>query len=252
MSEELTIAFTAGTTGVGSMVAAVVRAVEGTILQSEHYELYGKRVRADQVGRFIQARDQKAFHLTGERLEAHYNSLPRYGLDMVSVKDLRGEIPNPDDIVVSLSTEGEFIMAWVADSEYDYWQNADTIAEAAGREHWHLPKISNGLPPPLQDEIIDVSHNPGRRALRQSYVEAVASRMWLSDKFFLATGADQAAVLKRLVNVLKCHVGHSYDYVELRCGDGPFKSAEGESGRLQRELRSLLYPQVSESQNGKN
>ncbi len=55
-----------------------------------------------------------------------------------------------------------FVQAWVYDIEYDFWQNAkDPLEyEAAGRSSANLPKISNGLPPPLSQLEIDTSQNP--------------------------------------------------------------------------------------------
>lgn len=88
--------------------------------------------------------------------------------------------------------EPSFIQAWVVDIDYDYWQNATDILEyeLAGRDYAHLPLKSNGLPFPLQQDIIDVSENPGRVYFKAGYVEAVSSDIWIGDKFLKATGCS--------------------------------------------------------------
>jgi hypothetical protein len=86
-----------------------------------------------------------------------------------------------------------FVEGWVADVEYNYWQNAkDPIEyEAADRDFSHLPMKSNGLPVPLEQMEIDISHNPGRWMLRSGYVEAVGAIMWVSELFWDRVGRDR-------------------------------------------------------------
>ena len=78
-----------------------------------------------------------------------------------------------------------FVQAWLVSREFDYWQNAKQPMqyELAGRDYSGLPLKSNGLPPPLSDIWIDISNNPGRRVLKEGYVEAVGEKMWLSPIF---------------------------------------------------------------------
>lgn len=60
-------------------------------------------------------------------------------------------------------------MAWLADLQYDFWQNAHDPLQytARNRTFDHLPKKANGLPYPLQQTITDTSSNPGRHVLRK-------------------------------------------------------------------------------------
>src|SRR5262249_762748 len=89
-----------------------------------------------------------------------------------------------------------FVMAWTANADYDYWQNAEDPLQytAKGRGWDHLPTKSNGLPYPLEREIIDTSGNPGRWTLRSGYYEAVGSVMWLGESFWKLTGAKKDEV----------------------------------------------------------
>ncbi|WP_157179610.1 hypothetical protein [Rhizobium sp. CF142] len=93
-----------------------------------------------------------------------------------------------------------FVQAWVADVEYDKWQNAEDplIYKAADRDYSALPMRSNGLPPPVEQMVVDISHNPGRWYLRSGYVEAVGAVMWLSDIFWSYVGIQHRERLSAL------------------------------------------------------
>ena len=49
--------------------------------------------------------------------------------------------------------------------EYDYWQNAEDLLlyRVAGRAVEGLRLVSNNLPAPLEQKVVDISANPGRR-----------------------------------------------------------------------------------------
>ena len=92
------------------------------------------------------------------------------------------------------------IQAWVADVDYDYWQNAtDPLQyESAGRTLSGLSLKSNGLPPPLDQVEIDTSLNPGRKIFRQGYMEAVGNIMWLGESFWEKAGTSRCRSLLML------------------------------------------------------
>ncbi|MBA0360006.1 hypothetical protein D7Y44_21530 [Stenotrophomonas maltophilia] len=89
------------------------------------------------------------------------------------------------------------IQAWVADVDYDYWQNAtDPLQyESAGRTLSGLSLKSNGLPPPLDQVEIDTSMNLGRKVFRQGYMEAVGNIMWLGETFWEKSGTSRCLSL---------------------------------------------------------
>ncbi|VVE72784.1 hypothetical protein PCA31118_04313 [Pandoraea captiosa] len=98
-----------------------------------------------------------------------------------------------DDWINPFVFEEGFVQGWVSDVEYNRWQNATDPFEyqLAGRDCSHLPRKSNGLPPPVAKEIVDISVNPGRWVLRDGYVEAVAPKMWLSELFWRRVGLEK-------------------------------------------------------------
>lgn len=97
---------------------------------------------------------------------------------------------------------------------------------------------SNGLPFPLEQQIIDTSQNPGRRILRDGFVEAVGSVMWLGEQFWPLTGASKQTVLA--AEWLECEQ-LANGVLRIQVADAPFRTAEGASGALQDRLRSLLF-----------
>lgn len=86
-----------------------------------------------------------------------------------------------------------FVLAWATDREFDFWQNAHDPLQytANGRDYTHLPMIHNGSPPPLDRLIIDTTCNPGRRVLRDGYVEGIGHTMWLTPLFWQRTGRER-------------------------------------------------------------
>lgn len=132
-----------------------------------------------------------------------------------------------------------FVQAWVADVEYDKWQNAEDpiIYKAANRDYSSLPMRSNGLPPPVEQMVVDISHNPGRWSLRSGYVEAVGSIMWLSDIFWSYVGIQHKERLSALDPI---EIKQVTDKVIRFCvADSTF--TEASSREVQDRLRDALY-----------
>ena len=131
-----------------------------------------------------------------------------------------------------------FIQAWLVDSEFDYWQNANDPIEysSAGKSFDGLPMISNGLPPPLEQLNIDTSMNAGLRKLCDGYVEAIGAKMWLSDIFLNNIGKDIESIAKNSgANIKKLKNG----VVELSMTTDLF--VDETSIKEQKKLRNALY-----------
>ncbi|MGF6604824.1 hypothetical protein P3T23_009580 [Paraburkholderia sp. GAS448] len=132
-----------------------------------------------------------------------------------------------------------FVEGWVADVEYNHWQNAkDPIEyEVTGRDFSHLPMKSNGLPPPLEQMEIDTSRNPGRWVLRSGYVEAVGAVMWLSELFWDRVGRDHK---NRLNSTEWPQTSEpAKGIMEVRISERCFISEE--TADIQNRLRACLY-----------
>ena len=101
-----------------------------------------------------------------------------------------------------------------------------------------LPMKSNGLPFPLEQQVVDTSRNPGRRVLRQGYVEAIGHRMWLGPEYFARVpGADRDAIVN--AGWLQVTEGDN-GILEIVASDEPFTD-EG-AADIQNRLRRLLFP----------
>jgi len=146
---------------------------------------------------------------------------------------------NWNDWVAPFLKEASFVQAWISDIEYDYWQNAKDPLEykAVGRNHEHLPKKSNGLPPPLEQLEIDTSNNPGRWSHQIGYVEAIGSVMWLSKLFWERVGTDRLQQLLAADFIKTLDLQN--DVVRLVMDDISF--SECSSADVQNKLRKTLY-----------
>lgn len=129
-----------------------------------------------------------------------------------------------------------FIQAWVSDVEFDHWQNAKDLSFFTDRKDKlaAVEIISNNLPPPLTKDIVDISNNPGRRVLKQGYVECVGLSMWLSKKFWGKAGGFD---IKRLRNA-GWHISEVSDNITLLESE---VFAENHPESVQKLLRSALY-----------
>ena len=160
-------------------------------------------------------------------------------LDRLELVDVVASIEDADLWLSNLVGDARFIQARVYDKEFDYWQNAsDRLQyEAAGRSYAGLPMISNGLPYPMAQDIIDTSRNPGRSVLRSGFIESVGSVMWLGDGFWeiAQISAPDWSVLPWLE--VEKHRG----FVRLRASTRPFTSADGDERERQDALRSLIF-----------
>lgn len=209
----------------------------------EVWEVYGTKVSAGRVEEYISAMRRRTFHLEAGAVEIHQASVANFGHDLLSIMAPEYLSIDWGPWVDELLHMGNFVFAWLVNEEYKHWQNATDPLQfrARGRSYAHLPMKSNGLPPPLTREIIDTSRNPGRRVLRDGFVEAVGAQMWIGDRFWGLTGAKR----EWLDVDRRFRVEASEKYLKIVASDSLFDSAEGESVRVQEDLRSTLFPASS-------
>lgn len=126
------------------------------------------------------------------------------------------------------------------DATYDYWQSVDDplLFVLAGRPTDGLPTRHNGLPPPLDQIVIDTTHNPGRTIVRDGYVEAIGHKMWLGPEFFRRVPGSS---LGSLCEAPWARISDLPDgLVEVVSSDEPF--VDETSLDVQYALRRLLFP----------
>jgi hypothetical protein len=156
------------------------------------------------------------------------------------IEELKPDAAGAWDVWVEpfLSKDG-FVQAWIYDTEYDTWQNAESlqIYEYVGRDYSHLPLKPNNLPPPLDAMEVDISGNPGRWLHQQGYVEAIGAVMWLSDIFFERVGMDHKDRLASAEWVGMSEPAHGI--VRIEVAESCF--VDESTAKTQDRLRALLY-----------
>jgi hypothetical protein len=203
----------------------------------DEFEFDGKRVGRDEFLSQVERAKRWSFQIRSGGLAFRFGKVSAWGHCFVNIaEDEAGAAKNWDEWLAPFAQSAGFIQARVSDVDFDLWQNAeDPIQyEAVGRDFRALPMVSNGLPPPLTKEVIDISRNPGRRILRDGYVEAVGLRMWLGRLFRERAGNPSAEKLTAAGwTVTESHDGIAHlETAEFR---------EGRSVTRQTELRSVLY-----------
>jgi hypothetical protein len=169
-----------------------------------------------------------------------FGHLTALKLTFIQIEELKcGAMRSAEDWVEPFLSLDGFVQAWIADADYDFWQNAQDPLQyvAAGREYFHLPMKSNGLPPPVEQQIIDTTKNPGRWSFCAGYVEAVGPKMWLGPGFWRRVGkvdrerlaaADWLRVVEENDRVLKLQI-EGIDFVDESTAE------------IQDRLRALLF-----------
>ena len=126
------------------------------------------------------------------------------------------------------------------DEDYEFWQNAhDPLQfQSRGRTLDGVQLVSNGLPPPLERNVVDISTNPGRRLLRRGYVEGIGHRMVLTEHFFeRVPGSHRERVL--LADWCEVHSMNNGS-IEIVFTRSPFQEGDG-SEPLQNKARELVF-----------
>ena len=115
-------------------------------------------------------------------MEIHHSPIGKF---QVSCTFIRANmmIDEAAELTQGLIVELSGHQAFLHDRDYEFWQNAADPLQyrAKGRPVPTDRLVDNGLPPPVNQMVVDTSHNPGRRTLRRGYVEQVSDPMWFSD-----------------------------------------------------------------------
>ena len=198
--------------------------------------LYHSPLKASSLGRRLKMRE--SFHIDGSGFDAHLASVQNHQLAFLTINGIEFQMERV--WVEAVAAIAPLVSARIYDNEYEYWQNAEDplVYQAGGRSMDGLPTKSNELPPPLDQIVIDISHNPGRRILRDGYVEAVGHRMWVGLEFFRRVpGVQRDALFNEFwLHVIELENG----VLELMSWEAPF--VDDATAEIQNRLRALLFP----------
>jgi hypothetical protein len=208
----------------------------------DFFLLNGTKVDSDRILYFLEIDKKSYFILENKKFKIIYVHIANNNLSFLSLENCFFNYSDIFDLVTSIINIGFFIQARIFDQEYEYWQNANDILqyEAVNKQYNHLPMISNGLPYPLEQKIIDTSSNPGRRILRNKYIEAVGSIMWFGEQFWSIINIKKEEILK--CRDFKTDIFNNI--LVIKSAEKPFSSDIGEERKVQERLRKLLFPHV--------
>ncbi len=182
----------------------------------------------------------------GETSSISLAAISDHRLSFVSAKNI-GDVNSIFDQVVNkfCGVKG-FLSARSFDRQYERLQNATSLGphKNAGVDIRTLQMVSNGLPYPLEQEIVDISQNPGRRVLRNGFVEAIGPTMRFSSSF-LTKIAPKVDRLRELGAV-----SETKDWIQFSV-DGIFDESE-QAAELQDSVRGAVFgtnPVVSRNSN---
>lgn len=200
--------------------------------------LYGDRMPTSAAVKKIKASGSCSFNIDCSDFSISFSNIRAYSQQILCILEKERSTEWPD-VVEKLSGNKGFMQGCVVIEEYSYWQNAtDPLQyESAGRSYDGLPLISNGLPPPLEKKIIDISKNPGRRILRPHYIEMVGHLMWFSHEFWEGVGSDRLSKVQEsnIINVDR--IGNEI----IKLSTKEIKFCGRSTYLLQDEIRNLVF-----------
>ena len=208
------------------------------------FNLGGKPVNLSEAVSRLKRTERQSFHIVGHGFDFLFGCVRNFQLGFLKVESTHEPTISWDKWTARFIGTSDFVMAWLANSEYQHWQNAKDLLQytAFGKSYAGLPMKSNGLPYPLEQQIIDTSANPGRWDFQNGYLEAVGAVMWLGEPFWQLTGADRTQVESTPWLQISKPVPSA---IRVQAAEKCFTTAEGKSGELQRKLRLLLFPQTT-------
>lgn len=167
--------------------------------------------------------------------DIHGGSVANHKHDFLIINSEGVHISYLKELVELFIQELPVTQAFIHNREYYYWQNVeDTLLyDSAGKDHSQLPKTSNNLPFPLEQDVVDISNNPGRFVLKNGYRETVSSPMWLAKSLI-----TDLAKLRDFANISELN---NSDVVEINTPYETFDSFDGEQATLQNQLRRAAY-----------
>lgn len=246
---ELTFVFRLGSLGVKPAAQAVLEAARHANQPLTGYLHRGEEISLSDLERRVMSRGGKGFLVEGHGLEIDRGTVGDNELDFLVIEN---HSPKKDwwrhweEAVVR---RDGFVMGWLADHDYQYWQNCEDLERyrAAGRPLEKLSLRSNGLPYPLEAIEVDTSKNPGRRVIRNGYIEAVGAIMWASTLLSKRTGVPlEQLAHSELAKTVEIGEG----VLRLECSKRLFTSDSEASRQLQDAIRELVFPPRSKRRKG--
>jgi len=213
-------------------LADALRVFELTSFAIEELGFTAGQFRSGAKPKLLDGRDH--FGFSGSVFSDYsYSPIGNHDVGIVFLKGTI-QISHASAIVDALVDDLDVIQAHIHDGSYYHWQNAFDLLQfsAANRSIDGLKLIDNGLPPPLNQMVVDTSSNPGRRFLRRGFQEAVSSPMWLSK------GIDGVSVDVEALNDSGFSTSDRGSHVVITDSEQPYSE---KSNAEQELLRRLVF-----------
>ena len=220
---------------------AISNVMQENSLISGKWRVLGKKVKYNKVHSVLEEKGGPTFDIQSEYFDFWYLAREEETRILIENKDPEHQIPWGQWINSFFKHLNQklFLQAWVFDDKYDEWQNVEDIMiyECEDRPYTHLPMKSNGWPPPLEEQIIDISNNPGRKLFKEGYVEGIGSTMWLGDGFWDIVGRQR----KEDILAAPWAKTEALEDGILKIEVLPTCFVDDSTADLQRKLRKTLY-----------
>jgi len=183
---------------------------DGALVSFRAPDINQASLKASKIEKILDGVHVPSFEILGEELNFSYGQSGGQNYDHVFI-EASSTVLSPEfcDELISetVAADPNFTQAHLVDKNYQHLQNIfDPLQfKALGLSMDGLPMKSNGLPFPLEQQVVDTSQNPGRYRLCQGYVEASAGYMWFGKSFWSIVGIDPEDVAAELPeNVSLC------------------------------------------------
>lgn len=214
--------------------------VEPKLANATSCFFYDHLCRLSDVPELLSTWEKPHFDIEADGFQIHCGQVFNDNHSFVQIRGLFNNELESEPFIIPFTFESGFVSGWLFEEEYDKWQNAQDVLvyNAAGRDHSTLPKVSNNLPYPLTQDVVDISQNPGKRIIMEGFVEAVGSTMWLGASFLkLVNLSPQVVQSAPWLDVLSLPNG----VLRLQAYPVVFTEDFGKQSVVQENLRQLLY-----------
>ncbi len=201
--------------------------------------------RVAKATKMLEAGAKKHFEFEGSALRVSYNENPPLNFDQCMIDadvGLLGQAETRTLLVDAFSQTDALIQSHLVDKGFEERQNLSDLIEfeAIGLSTEGLPRKTNGLPPPLAQEVIDTDRNPGRFRLHTGYVEQVAGSMWFGQAFWEHTSRHLETVGKELAAFGDFQALGNMHELALRSG----LINDATTAAKYDAVRAVLFPQI--------
>ncbi|MDN5046536.1 hypothetical protein O8C97_01580 [Aliarcobacter butzleri] len=146
------------------------------------------------------AKRKKHFGFESNTLKISYGNVTNseHSLLWIIKKDIEDIRFDFDEIINIIIQQFNILEIFLVNRKYKVWQNTTDIGlyQKYYGDISNLKLIDNGSPYPLNAIEIDISNNPGRRVIRDGYVEAVSSPMFVGEDFWNIVGTKKEELEK--------------------------------------------------------